>query len=942
MFERYTERARRVLFFARYEASQLGSISIETEHLLLGLIREGKGLTSRIFARSHLSLESIRKEIEGRTVFREKVSTSVEIPFSAETKRVLQFAAEEADRLLHNYIGTEHLLLGILREERSVAATILMEKGMRLNTVREDIVALLNEKTTLTRVKETPLLAEFSRDLTEAAMKNQLDPLVGRHIEIERVQQVLCRRTKNNAVLIGEPGVGKTAIVEGLAQKIVYGDVPHFLADKRLLALDISLIVAGTKYRGQFEERLKAIMKELTENPNIIVFIDELHTLVGAGSAEGSLDAANILKPALSRGEIRCIGATTPSEYRKYIEKDRSLERRFQAIKVDPPNERETIEVLMGVKDRYETFHHVEYTTEAIEAAVYQSSRYITDRFLPDKAIDLVDEAGARAKLREAGYSEEFGEINRSIRVAVEQMETAVSEKNFEKAQFYREQEVQARENLQFVREKFDVKSSTRRVVVGKGEIDEVVSKWTGVPLTSINQDEGDKLLHMEDALHNRVISQDAAISALSRAIRRSRAGLKSPNRPVGSFIFLGPTGVGKTELARAIANFLFGSDHALIRFDMSEYMEKHSVSKLIGSPPGYVGHEEGGQLTEKVKRNPYSVVLLDEVEKAHPDLFNILLQVFEDGHLTDGLGNRVNFKNTIIIMTSNIGARFIQKKASLGFQSADSGVISPQRQRHGARRGEEDVQPGVHQPHRRDHRLRGALGRRPPDHHQAAREAGERQPGRPPAPPRARAGSHRLDHRADVQGSLVRRPSAAPRDPALYRGSAVRGAHPRAPQGGRHPGVPRCGEPGVPSGRRDRERPPAGLTRLRMGGPCHGYGAASARPLGSLARLRSSKLMAWPLPGPSVRAAAGRSQPPIMRVFALLLVALAAAGEVRAQTPPAGTPVRPGPVRRRRAIFPRRSAARPSRRPAGCPRPAPARSSTRSCSASRSRAEAP
>jgi ATP-dependent Clp protease ATP-binding subunit ClpC len=678
MFERYTERARRVLFFARYEASQLGSISIETEHLLLGLIREGKGLTSRIFARSHLSLDSIRKEIEGRTVFKEKVSTSVEIPFSAETKRVLQFAAEEADRLLHNYIGTEHLLLGILREERSVAATILMEKGMRLNTVREDIVALLNEKTTMPRAKETPLLAEFSRDLSEAAMKNALDPLVGRHVELERVQQVLCRRTKNNAVLIGEPGVGKTAIVEGLAQKIVYGDVPHFLADKRILALDISLIVAGTKYRGQFEERLKAIMKELTENPNIIVFIDELHTLVGAGSAEGSLDAANILKPALSRGEIRCIGATTPAEYRKYIEKDRSLERRFQAVKVDPPSEKETIDVLLGVKDRYEQFHHVEYTQDAIEAAVYQSNRYITDRFLPDKAIDLVDEAGARAKLREAGYnSEEFGEINRSIRVAVEQMENAVSEKNFEKAQFYREQEVQARENLQFVREKFDVKSNTRKVTVTKTDIDEVVSKWTGVPLTSINQDEGDKLLRMEDELHKRVISQEKAISALARAIRRSRAGLKNPNRPVGSFVFLGPTGVGKTELARALANFLFGSDHALIRFDMSEYMEKHSVSKLIGSPPGYVGHEEGGQLTEKVKRNPYSVVLLDEIEKAHPDLFNILLQVFEDGHLTDGLGNRVNFKNTIIIMTSNIGARFIQKKASLGFQSTDANAIS-------------------------------------------------------------------------------------------------------------------------------------------------------------------------------------------------------------------------------------------------------------------------
>jgi ATP-dependent Clp protease ATP-binding subunit ClpC len=677
MFERYTERARRVLFFARYEASQLGSVSIETEHLLLGLIREGKGLTSRIFQRSHLSLESIRKEVEGRTVFREKVSTSVEIPFSGETKRVLQYAAEEADRLLHSYIGTEHLLLGILREERSVAASILMEKGMRLNTVRDDIVQLLNEKTSLTRVKETPLLAEFSRDLTDAAMKNSLDPLVGREHEIERVQQVLCRRTKNNAVLIGEPGVGKTAIVEGLAQKIVYGDVPHFLADKRLLALDISLIVAGTKYRGQFEERLKAIMKELSENPNVIVFIDELHTLVGAGSAEGSLDAANILKPALSRGEIRCIGATTPAEYRKYIEKDRSLERRFQAIKVDPPTEKETIEILRGVKDRYEAFHHVEFTQEALEAAVYQSSRYITDRFLPDKAIDLVDEAGARAKLREAGYSEEFGEINKTIRVAVEQMESAVSAKDFERANFYRQQEEAARENLMSVRERFDVKSSARRVVVNKQEIDEVVAKWTGVPMTAINEDESSKLLRMEDELHHRVISQEKAISALSRAIRRSRAGLKAATRPVGSFVFLGPTGVGKTELARALAHFLFGSDAALIRFDMSEYMEKHSVSKLIGSPPGYVGHEEGGQLTEKVKRNPYSVVLLDEIEKAHPDLFNILLQVFEDGHLTDGLGNRVNFKNTIIIMTSNIGARYIQKKASLGFQSSDAKEIA-------------------------------------------------------------------------------------------------------------------------------------------------------------------------------------------------------------------------------------------------------------------------
>ena len=672
MFERYTERARRVLFFARYKASQLGSISIETEHLLLGLIREGKGLTSRLFSRSHISLESIRKEIEGRTIFREKVSTSVEIPFSTETKRVLQQASEEADRLLHNYIGTEHLLLGLLREECSVASSILSEKGMRLNSVREDIVQLLNEKTTLSQVKETPLLAEFSRDLSDSAMKNELDPLVGRTVELERVQQVLCRRMKNNAVLIGEPGVGKTAIVEGLAQRVACGDVPHFLADKRILALDISLIVAGTKYRGQFEERLKAIMKELAESPNIIVFIDELHTLVGAGSAEGSLDAANILKPALSRGEIRCIGATTPAEYRKYIEKDRSLERRFQAVAVEPPTESETLQILDGIKDRYETFHHVKYTTEAMHAAVFQSSRYITDRFLPDKAIDLVDEAGARAKLREAGCSEEFSEINKSIRVAVEQMENATAQKDYERAQFFREQEALARENLQFVREKFDVNSGIHNVEVEKSDIDEVVSKWTGVPATSLNQDESIKLLNMETELHARVISQDKAVSALARAIRRSRSGIKSPDRPVGSFVFLGPTGVGKTELARALTTFLFGSDKALIRFDMSEYMEKHSVSKLIGSPPGYVGYEEGGQLTEKVKRHPYSVVLLDEVEKAHPDLFNILLQVFEDGHLTDGLGNRIDFKNTIVIMTSNIGARYIQKRAGMGFQSGD------------------------------------------------------------------------------------------------------------------------------------------------------------------------------------------------------------------------------------------------------------------------------
>ena len=581
MFERYTERARRVLFFARYEASQLGSISIETEHLLLGLIREGKGLTSRIFARSHLSLENIRKEIEGRTVFREKVSTSVEIPFSAETKRVLQFAAEEADRLLHNYIGTEHLLLGILREERSVAASILMEKGMRLNTVRDDIVQLLNEKTTLTRVKETPLLAEFSRDLTEAAMKNQLDPLVGRDHELERVQQMLCRRTKNNAVLIGEPGVGKTAIVEGLAQKIVYGDVPHFLADKRILALDISLIVAGTKYRGQFEERLKAIMKELTDNPNIIVFIDELHTLVGAGSAEGSLDAANILKPALARGEIRCIGATTPAEYRKYIEKDRSLERRFQAVKVDPPSEHEAISIILRRQGPLRAV-----PPRRIHARGDRGRRLPVEplhhRPVPARQGDRPHRRGRRAgKLREAGFSEEFGEINRSIRVAVEQMENAVSDQGFrEGAVLSRAGSDGAREPAVRPRE-VRRQVTTRRKVVGRqarhrrGRL-EVDRRAARRPSTRTR---ATSCSGWKRSCTGASSARKRRSRRVSRAIRRSRAGLKNPNRPVGSFVFLGPTGVGKTELARALAKFLFGSENALIRFDMSEFMEKHSVA---------------------------------------------------------------------------------------------------------------------------------------------------------------------------------------------------------------------------------------------------------------------------------------------------------------------------------------------------------------------------
>jgi ATP-dependent Clp protease ATP-binding subunit ClpC len=664
MFERYTERARRVIFFARYEASQLGSSSIETEHLLLGLIREGKGLTSRLFSKSHLSMESLRKEVEGRALYRDRVSTSVDIPLSPESKRVLGFAAEEAERMLHNYIGTEHVLLGLLREEKSLAAGILAEKGMRLSAVREEIVQLLNEKANVGKAKETPLLSEFSRDLTEAAARGTLDPLVGRDDELARIVQVLCRRTRNNPVLIGEPGVGKTALVEGLANKIVQGDVPVYLTEKRILALDISLIVAGTKYRGQFEERLKTIMRELTESHNIVIFIDELHTLVGAGSAEGSLDAANILKPALSRGEIQCIGATTPAEYRKYIEKDRSLERRFQAVKVASPTEEETIQILRGIKDRYEKFHHVAYKDEALEAAVYQSSRYIPDRFLPDKAIDLLDEAGSRVKLRDAAAVEEAPEYQQRIRVVVERGEN--------QPVGVRDEEMAQRENLQIVREHWDLSGGAAHAVT-KADIDDVVSKWTGIPISALKEEESEKLLRMEEELHKRIVSQESAISAVARAIRRTRAGLKSPHRPVGSFLFLGPTGVGKTEVARSLGAFLFGSERSLIRFDMSEYMEKHSVSKLIGSPPGYVGHEEGGQLTERVKRNPYSVVLLDEIEKAHPDVFNVLLQVFEDGHLTDGLGNTIDFKNTILIMTSNIGARFIEKKGRMGFSSGDA-----------------------------------------------------------------------------------------------------------------------------------------------------------------------------------------------------------------------------------------------------------------------------
>ncbi|HLG16631.1 MAG TPA: ATP-dependent Clp protease ATP-binding subunit [Blastocatellia bacterium] len=670
MFERYTEKARRVIFFARYEASQFGAQAIDAEHILLGLLREDKTLAQKFFRTPHSTVESIRKEIEGKTVLRDRVSASVDLPLSANAKRVLSYAADESERLQHRHIGTEHLLLGILREEKSSAAEILYDRGLRLNQIREDLMRMHQNERAIAQRKDAPHLAEFSRDLTDAALTDQLDPLIGRESETERVIQILCRRTKNNPVLIGEPGVGKTAIVEGLAQRIISGDVPPFLRDKRILALDLSLIVAGTKYRGQFEERLKTIMRELIDNPQYIVFIDELHTLVGAGSAEGSLDAANILKPALSRGEIQCIGATTPAQFRKTIEKDRSLERRFQAVKVQPPNEQEAIKILEGIQERYEAFHQVRYTQEAIEVSVYQSHRYIPDRFLPDKAIDIIDESGARVKLREAHLPAEILESQRKLRRHTANFERATAERDYERAKIFKQKEQEEMDRLTLLRESHNIESESYPFVT-RDDIEEVISRWTGIPITSLKEEESAKLLRIEVELHNRIISQARAISALSRAIRRSRAGLKNPNRPVGSFLFLGPTGVGKTEVARSLAEFLFGSERALIRFDMSEYMEKHSVSKLIGSPPGYVGHEEGGQMTEKVRRNPYSVLLLDEIEKAHPDLFSILLQVLEDGVLTDSLGNGVDFKNVILIMTSNIGARFIQKRGHLGFQAS-------------------------------------------------------------------------------------------------------------------------------------------------------------------------------------------------------------------------------------------------------------------------------
>ena len=672
MFEKYNEKARRALFFARYEASKLGSRVIESEHILLGVLREGEEIIKEILSRFNVKPEQIRREVEGDRLFVDRISSSAELPLSEESKKILAYAAHEAESMLHQYVGTEHLLIGILRVESSTAARILTAKGLNVYGVREETISILKEREADKQKKELPFLAEYARDLTAMAHSAQFDPLIGREKEVERIIQILSRRTKNNPILLGEPGVGKTAIVEGLAQRIVDGNVPLFIANKRILSLDLSLIVAGTKYRGEFEERLKGIIKELKENTDIIIFIDEIHSLIGAGSAEGSLDAANILKPALSRGEISCVGATTIREYRRYIEKDRSLLRRFQAINVAPPNEIETLQILEGVKERYENFHKVKYSDTAIRSAVYQSNRYITDRFFPDKAIDIIDEAGAKVKLRRVADTQNLRRLESEIRSIVKEMKKAISDKDFEKAVFLREREIELKEEVERFKQERDTVGE-ELMEVTKRDVEEIISSWTDIPVTSIEADEAAKLINMEDSLMRRVVGQDKAIRAISRAIRRSRLGVASPNRPMGSFIFLGSSGVGKTEVARRLAEFLFGSQRHLIRFDMSEYMEKHAVSKLIGSPPGYVGHEEGGQLTERVRRNPYSVVLLDEIEKAHPDIANILLQILEDGILTDSLGNQVDFRNTLIIMTSNLGTRFLTTKGHMGFREQSS-----------------------------------------------------------------------------------------------------------------------------------------------------------------------------------------------------------------------------------------------------------------------------
>ena len=673
MFKRFTERARRVIILAREEAERHHHEYLGTEHILLGMLKDGGGIAITVLQKAGLSIDQIRLEVE-RHLPRNANSLIVgEIPFTPKAKKVLEYAVEEARLMGHNYIGTEHLLLGLLKEKEGIAAKVLNTLGIRLVETREKILNLLQEPATKTKEKsKTPALDEFGRDLTELAQAGKLDPVIGREEEIERVVQILCRRTKNNPVLIGEPGVGKTAIVEGLAQRITNKEVPQLLFDKRVVALDLGALVAGTKYRGQFEARMKAIMKEIVQAENIVIFIDELHTLVGAGAAEGSVDASNMLKPALSRGEIQCIGATTLDEYRKYIEKNGALERRFQSIIVDPPSLEESIEILKGLKDRYETHHRLRIPDSSIEQAVKLSARYVTDRYLPDKAIDVMDEAGARVRLQRITPPPMVRELQRKINDVVRVKKDKIENQEFEKAVELRDEEEEVRRQIEALKQEWEESQDDSELVVGEEDIAYVVSRMTGIPLSKIEEAESRRLLNMESDLHQRVVGQDEAITVVTRAIRRARAGLGDPKRPVGTFIFLGPTGVGKTELARALAEFMFGDESALIRVDMSEYMERFNVSRLTGAPPGYVGYDEGGQLTEQVRRKPYSVVLLDEVEKAHPDIFHVLLQVMDDGHLTDSYGRMVDFKNVVLIMTSNLSARTIEKNTAIGFQQGD------------------------------------------------------------------------------------------------------------------------------------------------------------------------------------------------------------------------------------------------------------------------------
>ena len=702
MFDRFTDRARKVMNLAKSEAQRLNHEYIGTEHILLGLVQEGSGVAANVLRNMGIDLKRIRAEIEKLVKGSSTMVPMGNLPFTPRAKKVLELSLEEASQLGHNYIGTEHLLLGLIKESEGIAARVLTNLGVKLEDVREEVLEFLGapqgeqeggeekeggpaagggagaeegegEGTGKGGKGKTPALNAFGRDLTKLARENHLDPVIGRKDEIERVIQILSRRTKNNPVLLGEAGVGKTAIVEGLAQNIVNGEVPEILKNKRLVVLDLAMMVAGTKYRGQFEERIKSVMNEVRRAKNIILFIDELHTLVGAGGAEGAIDASNVLKPALSRGEIQCIGATTLTEYRKYIEKDAALERRFQSVMVDPPSPAQTIEILKGLRERYEKHHNVQITDGALELAVELSTRYITNRFHPDKAIDVMDEAGARVRLKAMTAPPDLKELEVEILKLDKEKEECVADQDFERAAYLRDYADKLRKKRDQIEHEWKTNATEIHGTVDEDVISETVSKMTGIPLTRLDKGEAQRLLKMEEELHRTVVSQDDAIGAISKAVRRSRSGLKDPRRPMGSFLFLGPTGVGKTHLAKQLARFLFGTEEALIQIDMSEYMEKHNASRLVGAPPGYVGYEEGGQLTEKIRRRPYAVVLLDEIEKAHPDVYNMLLQIMEEGRLTDSFGRQVDFRNVLLIMTSNIGASIIKNQSGLGFASRDS-----------------------------------------------------------------------------------------------------------------------------------------------------------------------------------------------------------------------------------------------------------------------------